>query len=107
MCLWCVVQFTKPSGLERSLGELAAVLFLETMIDDVYYMELPMAILPRPLGQVDEGAELMLTLVSDPAMCEVLDHLAEELAKAYIRLMKRAAPFGSCGTLKSEERDAL
>ena len=66
-----------------------------------------MAIPPRPLGQVYEGAELLLTLVRDPAVCMLLDHLAEELAKAYICLMKGAASSNSCGTLKAEERDAL
>ena len=58
---------------------------------------------PRQSAQVYEGAKLMLTLVSEPAICEMLDHLAEELAKEYVRLMKGAAFPDSCGNLKPGE----
>ena len=41
--------------------------------------------------------------VDNPAVRDLLDHLADELAREYIRLMKQAAAKSSCG-ISADER---
>lgn len=58
----------------------------------------------RPSVQMHEGAKLVLMPISDPAVCDLLDHLAGELAKEYVRLMQGAVPSDSCANVKPEEK---
>lgn len=45
-----------------------------------------------------EGKDL--SLMQDPTVRELLDHIAEELAGEYVRLMKEASCEGSGSTVK-------
>lgn len=58
---------------------------------------------PRPSAQEYEEASLLLTLVNDPALCVLLDHLAAELAQAYVRLRRGTTASDSWGNRNAGE----
>ncbi len=67
-------------------------LFLGTMIDDTYHLEAPMA--GDKTKARDAAGNRNLANESpaiDEAVAELLDHIAEELAQEYVRLMETAA----------------
>ena len=60
------------------------------MIETVYYNETRAMVKRDSSSRERKGSQVQLHL-DDPAVRELLDHLAEELAKEYISLMKEAA----------------
>jgi len=56
-----------------------------------------------PQGQAREGSDDEWTVANDPAMRALLDHVAEELAAEFVRLMRAAV--ATEDTKEREEED--
>lgn len=53
--------------------------------------------------RLHDVAEPALSPANDPAVRDLLDHVAEELAKEYVRLMKEASLTATCPHVEPEK----
>jgi hypothetical protein len=58
----------------------------------------------RPNGEVGEGTDDEWAVANNPAMRAVLDHVAEELAAEFVRLMKAAVSMEDAEGPQEENR---